>query len=42
MASFKGKSCFVIGGWGVDDKILSIVSRYSIVKDQWESDTPAL
>ena len=43
MANFKGKTCFVIGGFNVSScTILSSVSRYNIDKDQWEPGTPDL
>ena len=42
MTSFKGQSCFVIGGKGKDFSTLDSVSRFNIDKDQWESGTPNL
>ena len=42
MASYKDETCFVIGGVNKRRTYLSSVSRYNIIKDQWESGTPAL
>ena len=42
MTSFNGEKVFVIGGKSEDFTTLSSVSRYSLIKDQWEAETPKL
>jgi len=43
MANSKGETCFVIGGMEAGyERALETVSRYNIIKAQWEQGTPNL
>ena len=43
MSNSKGETCFVIGGMHEGfERPLETVSRYNIIKNQWEQGTPNL